>query len=288
MNCHKASIHQKRVIRKKINLNFVDIRDVEAMKVLVKEKNVIINLAGQISHNDSIENPLLDADLNYIGQLKVMEQIRKFNPGARVIFSGSRLQFGEIEKNPVNEQHVLAPKTPYAFHKSVTEKMYEFYNEMYSISTIVFRIANPYGIRGQMLHSKYCIVNYFLRMAMEGKDLTIFGDGSQLRDYIYVEDLADAIIQCAFDKELSGEVFNIGSGIGTSFQDMVKYIIDTVGSGNIINIPWPDSYLNVETGDYITDITKLKELLKWEPRIDLKTGIAKTYKYYKKYSKHYY
>ncbi len=134
-------------IRDRLTVNFADIRDVEAMKVLVRDKDIIFNLAGQISHNDSIENPLLDADLNYVGQLKIMEEIRKHNPGARVLFAGSRLQFGKITENPVNEDHILSPKTPYAFHKTVTEKMYAYYNEVYSIPTVVFRIANPYDIR---------------------------------------------------------------------------------------------------------------------------------------------
>jgi len=275
-------------IKGKINLNIADIRDTEAMKVLVVGQDIIFNLAGQISHNDSIEDPLLDADLNYIGQLKIMELVKKYNPGARVIFSGSRLQFGRITKNPVKENHPLSPKTPYAFHKSVTEKMYEFYNKTYSIQTIVFRIANPYGIRSQMKHSKYCIVNYFLRMAMEGNGINIFGDGSQIRDYIYVDDLADAMILCAIEKKLSGEIFNVGSGVGTSFKEMVECVVEVVGSGKIDYLPWPESYLNVETGDYVTDITKLTKLTNWRPTHNLKSGITKSYNYYKKYSKYYF
>jgi len=283
-----ANLFNLNGIRKKVTINYADIRDVEAMKILVRDKDIIFNLAGQVSHNDSIENPLLDADINYVAQLTVMEQIKKFNPSAKVIFSGSRLQFGKIKNNPVNEDHLLQPETPYAFHKSITEKMYNYYNKMHSISTLVFRIANPYGIRGQMAHSKYCIVNYFIRMAMENKDITIFGDGSQIRDYIFVEDLAEVMIQCSMDNNLSGEVFNVGSGIGISFQEMVECVINTVGSGKFINTPWPASYMNVETGDYITDITKLLKLTNWQPLFDLKSGIRKTYDFYKKYRKYYF
>ena len=275
-------------IREKVTVNIADIRDIEAMKVLVKDKDIIFNLAGQISHNDSIENPLLDADLNYIGQLKIMEQVRKYNPSARVLFAGSRLQFGEINKTPVKEDHVLSPRTPYAFHKTVTEKMYEFYHDVHSISTIVFRIANPYGIRAQMKHSKYCIVNYFLRLAMEDREITIFGDGQQLRDYIYIEDLAEAMIITSVIKNISGEVFNVGSGVGTTFKEMVECVVEIVGKGSVKYIPWPDSYLNVETGDYITDITKIAELTNWRPKYNLQSGIKNTFNFYKKYARYYF
>ena len=258
------------------------------MKILVKDKDIIFNLAGQISHNDSIENPLLDADLNYIGQLKIMEQVRKYNPSAKILFAGSRLQFGKIEKNPVGENHLQKPKTPYAFHKSVTEKMYKFYSEVYSISTVVFRIANPYGIRAQMKHSKYCIVNYFLRLAMENKEITIFGDGMQKRDYIYVEDLVDSLIHASLLNDVNSEVFNIGSGVGSSFKEMVEAILETVGKGSVKYIPWPDSYLNVETGDYITDISKFSKLVSWHPEFDLIKGLKKTYEFYKKHSEYYF
>ena len=123
-----------------------------------------------------------------------MECIKQVNPNAKVIFSGSRLQFGKIENTPVDESHPSYPETPYALHKLTTENMYQFYNRQYDIDTVVFRIANPYGPRGQIKHSKSTIVNFFIRQALEGKTISIFGEGSQLRDYIFVEDLAKAFI----------------------------------------------------------------------------------------------
>lgn len=173
-------------IRDVVDIRITDIRDRECMKFLVRNKDIIFNFAGQISHNDSIEDPILDSEINYVGQLNVMDNVRKYNPTAKMLFAGSRLQFGPIETIPVDEAYSLKPQTPYAFHKTVTEFMYNYYNKMHDIPTVVFRIANPYGIRCQMKHSKYSIVNYFIREAMEGKTLKVFGDGKQIRDYIYV------------------------------------------------------------------------------------------------------
>jgi len=274
-------------IKEKVNINITDIRDTEAMKILVRDKDIIFNLAGQISHNDSIDNPLLDADLNYIGHLNVMECVKQYNPKAKVLFSGSRLQFGLIHSLPVNENHPLNPRTPYALNKTASEQMYNYYNNIYGIHTVVFRIANPYGIRCQMKHSKYSIVNFFIRQAMQNATIKVFGDGKQIRDYIYVEDLIDAFILASVSDNTSGETYNIGSGTGTAFIDMVETIIDVVDKGKVEYASWPDDYLNVETGDYITDISKISSGLGWKPRIELREGIEKAFNYYAKYLKHY-
>ena len=275
-------------IQGRVNLNIADIRDKEAIKFLVREKDIIFNFAAQVSHNDSIDDPFLDADINYIGHLNVLESVRQFNPSAKVLFSGSRLQFGPIESIPVGEDHPLRPKTPYAFNKTMAENMYRFYHEVHGIPCIIFRIANPYGIRCQMKHSKYSIINYFIRKAMEDKPITIFGDGKQLRDYIYLGDLVSAFLLASITDEAEGEVFNVGSGVGTRFKDMVNMVAEVVGKGEVVHVPWPEDYLNVETGDYITDISKMSKMLGWQPLIGLREGIEMTHVYYEKHQAQYF
>jgi len=168
------------------------------------------------------------------------------------------------------------------------ENLYLFYNRMYNIPVVIFRISNPYGPRGQMKHSKYSLINWFIRQAFNGETITIFGDGEQIRDYIYVDDLTDAFIAAAVEPKTNGEVFNVGSGVGTTFKDMVSAIVTIVGSGKVTHIPWPRNYINVETGDYVADISKLKRYISWEPAISLREGVERTIKYYKKYKKYYY
>jgi UDP-glucose 4-epimerase len=274
-------------IRSQLTVNIADIRDKEAMKWLVRGQDIIFNLAGQVSHNDSIENPFLDADINYLGQLNVVENMRKFNPHAVVVFSGSRLQFGRIEYNPVDEKHPLNPRTPYALNKTAAENLYKFYFETHEIPCVIFRIANPYGPRSQMKHSKYCVINWFLRQAMENKPISIFGDGEQMRDYIYVEDLVDALLLAAVTPACHGQTYNVGSGIGSRFKEMVDIVVEMVGQGKAQSVPWPKNYVNVETGDYITNIQKLQSAIDWKPRIDLRTGIQRTFDYYRRNQAHY-
>ena len=269
-------------IKDQIRISKADIRDTEAMRSLVKGKDFIFNLAGQVSHNDSINDPFLDANINYLGHLNVLENIKKSNPETVVVHAGSRLQFGKIQRSPVDEEHPLRPRTPYALNKTAAENMYLFYREMHGIPCVLFRIANPYGPRSQMKHGKYSIVNWFLRLAMENKTISIFGDGKQVRDYIYVDDVADAFLHAAANPRCHGKTFNIGSGKGTEFRHMVELIVATVGSGRVEYVPWPDTYFNVETGDYTADIRKITNTTDWKPHTDLKTGIELSYQYYSK------
>ncbi len=274
-------------IKEDININISDIRDKEAMKILVQNKDVVFNLAGQVSHNDSLQNPFLDTDINYVGHLTVLEALKNFNPSAKILYSGSRLQFGKILKNPVAEDHPLNPLTPYAVNKTAAENLYLYYHRVFNIPVVIFRIANPYGPKCQMQHSKYSIVNWFIRSAFDNREISIFGNGNQVRDYIFVEDLADAFILAAFNDNILGEIFNVGSGIGTKFKEMVELIVNLVGRGKIDYKPWPKDYLNVETGDYVTDITKIKTMLKWMPSTSLEKGINNTILYYSNYKKYY-
>jgi len=274
-------------IKKSVEINISDIRDKESMKHLVKGQDVIFNLAGQVSHNDSMENPFLDADINYFGHLNVLECVRKNNPEAIVFHAGSRLQFGAIERIPVKEDHPLKPRTPYALNKTAAENMYQFYHEMHRIRCVCFRIANPYGPRSQMRHSKYSIINWFTRLAMDGQKISIFGPGDQIRDYIYVDDLAEAMLITAINPICHGEVFNVGTGVGTKFKEMVDLILAITGKGSVEYIPWPENYQNVETGDHITDISKISGLTGWKPQTNLETGIRALYDFYSKYRSFY-
>jgi len=282
-----ANVFNIEDIRKQVQISVTDIRDKDAIRHLVKGQEIIFNLAGQVSHNDSLNNPFLDADINYIGHLNVLECVRRNAPDAVVLLAGSRLQFGHIEKIPVDESHPLRPRTPYALNKTAAENMYLFYNQVHQLRCVVFRIANPYGPRSQMKHFKYSMVNWFIRQAMENQVIKVFGDGLQLRDYIYVEDLAEAFIRASVSSRCMGKVFNIGSGVGTRFRDMAETIVHTVKGGAVEFVPWPTDYINVETGDYVTDIACIRDVIDWRPATEFHAGVELTCEYYRKFKHHY-
>lgn len=264
-------------------LHVGDIRDETLMRGLVPGQQCIVNLAAQVSYTDSVFDPLLDLDINCRGHLMLLELCRHLNPDAKVLFAGSRLQFGRIERIPVAEDHPQLPLMPYGIHKMTAEKYCQMYHRIHRLRTTVLRLANPYGPRQQMKHSKYGIVNWFIRLAMEGGAIKVFGDGRQVRDYVYVDDVATAFLLAGSLAAADGEVFNVGSGIPTSFRQMAEEVVRVVGRGRIEFVPWPADYTNIETGDYVTDITRIKRLLGWPPRVSLADGIAETHRYYQRH-----
>jgi UDP-glucose 4-epimerase len=264
-----------------------DIRDAALVKRLVKDQDIIFDMAAQVSYIDSAKDPHLDLDINCLGHLNILEACRWNNRDVKIIFPSSRFVYGSIEYSPVDEGHPFNCLSIYGIHKLAVEKYLVFYHQYYGMSTIIFRIANPYGPRQQMKHSKYGIVNWFIRMALEGKDLTIFGEGNQMRDYIYVKDLSQAILLAAVDENLKHEIFNIGSGKAISFRTMVETIARTINKGKVVFLPWPDDYAFTESGDYLTNISKIKKKLKWAPQTGFEKGVRETMQYYKQYRVNY-
>ena len=264
-----------------------DIRDGSLVKSLVREADLIFSLAGQVSYVDSNTDPLLDLDINCKGHLQVLEACREAKSRARLVFASSRFVYGKIDYNPVDEGHPFNCLSIYGIHKLAGEKYYRFYQEAYGLETVSVRIANPYGPRQQMKHSKYGIVNWFIRLALEGKPLTIYGEGRQGRDYIFVEDLAEAMLALAQAPGVSGEVYNLGSATSTPFIEMARLVAAAVPGTQVQQVEWPADRYFVETGDYISDIGKITAAMGWRPRTPLKEGIERTVAYYTKYREKY-
>jgi UDP-glucose 4-epimerase len=258
-----------------------DIRSSFLMGKAVKGKDFIFHLAAQVSYIDSMIDPLVDLDINCRGHLILLEACRKANPKAKIIFSGSRMEYGKIQSIPVTEEHPTNPLMFYGIHKLTAEKYNLLYWNNFGIPSVTVRITNPYGPRQQMRHAKYGIINWFIRQAMGNKDIFIFGDGKQIRDYIYIEDIVDGLLAVAVSPKTAGKVYNLGSGKGTKFIDMAKMVIETVGKGQIKNVVWPKNYQNIETGNFVADISKISRQTGWHPKINLREGIAKTVGFYK-------
>jgi len=188
-----------------------DIRDPDLMEQLVADMDYIFDLAAQVSYTHSNLDPLLDLDINCRGHLIVLEACRKNNPKAKIVFSSSRFVYGSTLCSPVDENHPTNCKSIYGIHKLAGEKYFQFYQEAFGLDTVCVRIANPYGPRQQMKHNGYGIVNWFIKLALEGKPLTIYGDGRQIRDYVYVEDIAHALLEVVLAPDTAGRIFNLGS-----------------------------------------------------------------------------
>jgi len=274
-------------ITNKINFVRGDIRDEELVNKLVKEKDLIFDLAAQVSYIDSLKIPFEDLDVNCRGHLVVLEACRNFNKNAKIVFPSSRTVYGKSNEELITESSFVNPPGLYAAHKLAAENYLMIYCKEFGIKSVVLRITNPYGVRQQIKHSKYSLPGWFIRQAMDGQTIKIFGDGSQLRDYIYISDLVDAFLLVGLEYKADGQIFNCGSGVRRKFKEMVELVVKIVCNGKVEYIPWPENYGKMETGDSALDISKLKTFLNWDSTISLEEGLRKTFNYYKKYRDNY-
>lgn len=269
-------------IKNELSLVLGDIRDEKILVPSIKKADYIFHFAAQVSYIDSLLNPHEDLELNAITTLNILECCRKYNQNAKILFSSSRMVVGKIEKHNYDEKVATNPLSLYGIHKLTSEKYLLMYYKDFGIKSTIYRITNPYGPHQQIKHSKYSIPGWFIRQAMEDKTIKIFGEGMQIRDYIYVDDIIEAVYLSS-TTESDGEIINLGSGVGTMFRDMVSNVVKFVGKGRIEYIPWPDNYEKIETGDTLPDITKLQKISNFTPKYSISEGIELTYQYYKQH-----
>lgn len=271
----------------KVKVNFSDVRNELSMNHLVKGKDYIFHLAGQVNHVDSMRNPVQDLDINCKGTLVLLEALRRHNMDARVIFAGTRGEYGSSVTLPVDEDHPTNPKGIYAVTNLTAEKMVLVYDDVHKIKGVCLRITNTFGPRHQMMHDEYGVFNWFIRKAMDDEVIPVFGDGRILRDFLYVEDLVGCMLMTATTGASYGKVFNVGTGVPVSFYDLAKTIVRITGTGKVKYTEFTQERKEVEPGDYYADISRIKKIVKWEPTTSLDEGIRKTVVFYKKYKKEY-
>lgn len=269
-------------IEDKIKVVIGDIRNAGEITEAVKNKHIIFNCAGQVSHVLSMENPFLDIEINCKGRINVLEACRKENPSAKIIFIGTRTQVGSVSSRMMNEDSQQNPTDVYGAGNLAAEMYHLIYNKVYGMKTVSVRLTNIYGERAQITNPKYGAINWMIGKAVAGEDLTVFEPGTQLRDINYIDDIVDALLQIAQDERTNGEVFMIGSGKGVPFVEIANQISKAVaGKSQVKLVPWPKERKNIEAGDTVIDYSKIKNLLGWEPKTSLEEGLKKTAGYYK-------
>lgn len=270
-----------------IRINYCDIRDDSAVNYLVRGQDYVFHLAGQVCHLMSLSNPFPDIEMNITGTAIVMEALRKHNPNAIVVYTGTRGQYGASVTLPVNEEAPTNPKGIYEISNLTAEKIIKVYNDVHGIRSTLLRLSNIYGPRSQMMHSRFGVANWFIRLAMDDDTIQLFGDGSILRDFCYVDDCVDAILRVATTQECYGEIFNVGSDIPVSFLELVEAIVKVAKRGHWKFTEFSAERKAQEPGDFYSDISKIERMTGWRPNTDLETGIAKTIEFYEKHRDHY-
>ncbi|HXD72121.1 MAG TPA: SDR family NAD(P)-dependent oxidoreductase [Vicinamibacterales bacterium] len=257
-----------------------DVRDRGQMDASVRGQDVIFNLAGQSGAVRSMEEPWDDLDVNARGMLTLVEAVRRENPKARLVFTGSRLEYGHVGSAPVPETHDTDPLCVHAVHKLLAEQYLKLYERLYGISYAVARITNPYGPGQPRSRTAYGVVNRLIHLALAGESLPIYGDGGQRRDYLYIDDAVDALMLLG-SRASAGRIYNVGTGVGTSFLDMAKSIVAAAGGGRIEFVPWPALAEKIETGDFVADVARIRADLGWTPAVGVDEGLRRTVAFYR-------
>jgi UDP-glucose 4-epimerase len=274
-------------LENQVKINIADVRDEHSMDYLVRGQAFIFNLAGQVSHLDSMRNPFTDLEINCRSQLSILEACRKNNPDARLIYSGTRQIYGRPRYLPVDEHHPVDPVDVNGVNKAAGEWYHIVYHRAYGLRTTSLRLTNTYGPRMRVVDARQTFLGIWLRRLIDGDEILVYGDGEQRRDFNYVDDAVDALLQVAARDETIGEIYNLGGSEVTSLKALAEQLVRLNGAGSYRLVPFPPEQKAIDIGDYYGTYAKLQTALGWQPRVDLSTGLARTLAYYRENRQHY-
>jgi UDP-glucose 4-epimerase len=265
----------------RVHVNTSDVRDAAAMDALVADREIIFNLAGQVSHIDSMQDPHTDLEINCRAQLSMLEACRKHNPGVRVVFAGTRQVYGRPDRLPVDESHLVRPADINGVNKAAGEYYHLLYNNVFGVRACSLRLTNVYGPRQLIRHNRQGFIGWFIRLAIEGREIQVFGDGAQLRDFVFVDDAAEAFLYAGARDACDGDVFNVGGDEPISHKDLVALLIEVAGSGSVRFVGWPPEKKRIDIGSFYSDSSKFRRTVGWQPRVGLREGLERTIEYYR-------
>jgi UDP-glucose 4-epimerase len=274
-------------IEDRVTVNIADIRQQSTMNYLVRGHDVIFNLAGQVSHIDSMQDPYTDLEINCRAQLSLLEACRRYNPGVKVVFAGTRQVYGRAETLPVSETHLVRPTDINGINKAAGEYYHLVYNSVFDVRACSLRLTNVYGPRQLLKHNRQGFFAWFIRQVVEDREIQIYGDGEQLRDFVYVEDAADAFLRAGASDASNGQVFNVGGTEAISLKDLVELMIRIAGTGRYRFVEWPPEKKVIDIGDFHSDSSLIRRTLGWEPTTTLADGLARTIEFYRAHLPHY-
>ena len=274
-------------IEDRLRVNIADIRQGTTMAYLVRTREVIFNLAGQVSHIDSMRDPHTDLEINCRSQLTLLEACRQNNPGTKVVFAGTRQIYGRPDRLPVDESHLVRPTDINGINKAAGEQYHLVYNNVFGVRACSLRLTNVYGPRQLIRHNRQGFIGWFIRLALEGGEIQIFGDGSQVRDFVYVDDVSDAFLRAGYLDACNGGVFNVGGAEPIAHRDLVALLLRTAGTGSMRLVDWPADARRIDIGSFYSDSSRFMAVTGWKPKVALDAGIAETLTYYRAHRSHY-
>jgi UDP-glucose 4-epimerase len=271
--------------RDRVRVNIADVRDRSAMDHLVQGQDVLFNLAGQVSHIDSMRDPFTDLDINCRSQLSILESCRHNNRDVAVVYAASRQQYGRPQYLPVDEKHLVRPVDVNGINKTAGESYHLVYGEAYGLHVVSLRLTNTFGPGQLVRHNRQGFIGWFVRTAVEGGTIELYGDGSQVRDLNHVDDVVDAFLLAglAAKDRARGKVYNLAGAEPVSLRALAAMLVELAGRGAVRCVPWPDDKKPIDIGDYYGSAALIARELGWTPRVEVRDGLERTVRYYERH-----
>lgn len=278
---HGGNLFNIEPIRDRVRINFSDVRDICSLKIMIQGQDYVFHLAGQNDHVLSRIDPFPDIDINIRGTATLLETCRRFNPEARLIYSGTRGEYGRAIRLPVSEDQALNPKGVYELSSMAAQQLFRVYHDNDGLRSITLRLTNIYGERAQMKHNRFGVANWFVRQALDDDCISVFGDGAIVRDFLYVQDAVGAMIAAAATESAYGQVLNVGNDAAGDFRSLAESVVKQAGRGRWRFAPFSPERAAQEPGDFISDITRIRTLVGWRPTTSLEDGLRRTIDFYR-------
>jgi len=274
-----GNIHNIKDIQDDVRLIKDDIRNFESLCSCILNQEVLFNCAAYTSHPNSMKEPLIDIDVNCKGVINVLEASRRYNRDMKLVHVGTSTQVGRMTTEPIDEHHPEFPVDIYSANKTASEKYVLIYGRAYQMNTTVVRLANVFGPRSNIKSPDFGFMNYFIGLALQDKEITLFGEGSQIRNVSFVEDVVAALILASKPTTANGEVLFAVSDRHYRIAEIAEAITKHIG-GHVRSIEWPKDREVIEIGDAVISNKKARSVLNWTPEFDLETGLIKTRDYF--------
>jgi UDP-glucose 4-epimerase len=272
----------------RITVERCDIRDPAALRGQLADRDYLFSLAAHTSHQGSMNEPLLDLDINARAPLALLDACRSVNPKLNIVFASTRQIYGKPEYLPVDERHPVRPVDVNGINMAAGESFHLLYHRIYGMRCTALRLTNTYGPRMRIADAKQTFVGIWLRLALEGKPFPVWG-GDQLRDFTYVDDLVAAFLHAAATPETAGRAFNIGgTERGVTLRRLAELVVAANGGAGGFEIhDFPAERKQIDIGDYWTDDSAFRDLTGWRPRMPLAEGLARSLDFFRTHFQHY-
>jgi UDP-glucose 4-epimerase len=261
--------------------------NLELMRKLVRGQHYVFNLAGHVSHIESMQEPFEDLQMNAVAPLTVLEACKQENRDARIVYAGTRQSYGRPERLPLEETHLLKPVDVNGVTKMAGEWFHMVYHQAYGMHAVSLRLINTYGPRQLVKHSRQGFVGWFIKQVIDGEEIQIFGDGRQIRSFNYIDDVIDALLLAGNDSRLNGDYFNLAGVRPVPLEEFVKALLKAAGKGSYRIVEFPADKKAIDIGSVYSSAAKFNAVTGWTARVSIEEGLPLTLEYYKRHRAHY-